>query len=77
MKNKNTYSVGDYKKIYQKLLELTEGIDDNWSKTKKFVYIYNRVSSQIEYDHIAGYPDEKDEKQKRYAEENKELIAYK
>ena len=63
----SNYSVEEYKQIYQKLLELTEGIDEEWSQTKKFALIYRRVSKTIEYDHIAGYPEKGNKEQEEYS----------
>lgn len=66
------YSVDDYKKIYLKLNELIEGIDDNWSNAKKFVMIYKRMTENIEYDYIAAYPNTLSVKDKIYAK--KEVV---
>ena len=63
----SNYSVEEYKQIYQKLLELTEGIDEEWSRTKKFALIYRRVSKTIEYDYIAGYPEKGNKEQEEYS----------
>ena len=63
----SNYSVEEYKQIYQKLLELTEGIDEEWSRTKKFALIYRRVSKNIEYDLIAAYPKEGNKEQEEYS----------
>ena len=47
---RDEYDVEKYKEIYQSLIELTDGIDRNWSNLKKFILIYRRVSKLIEYD---------------------------
>lgn len=59
-------TVQEYKRIYQKLQELTEGIKEEWSKTKKFVLIYKRISENLEYDYIAGYPKKRSHHQQEY-----------
>ncbi len=63
-------NVNEYKQIYKKMLELTDGIREEWSQTKKFVLIYNRVR-KIMYDHIAGYPEKGNWEQKEYSEREK------
>lgn len=65
------YSVDDYKKIYQKLEELIDGINPNWSQQKKFVMIYKRMTENIEYDHIAAYPNKMNIKEKVYSKQEK------
>lgn len=64
------YSLSEYKQIYAKLEEITQGIDDEWSVTKKFIYIFRRVSMGIDYDYIAGYPEEGNLEQEIYSDEN-------
>lgn len=62
------YSVEEYKKLYEKLLELVDGIDDSWSKAKKFTIIYKRISQNIEYDYVAIYKGKINRSKRRYAE---------
>ena len=64
---KTSVSANVYKQIYRKLQELTEGIEQDWSNTKKFVLIYSRVARNIEYDYIAAYPEEGNKEQKKYS----------
>lgn len=61
------YDVEEYKKLYEKLLELVDGIDDSWSKAKKFTIIYKRISQNIEYDHVAIYEGKLNSAKRRYA----------
>ena len=54
--HKTSVSPRDYKRIYRKMQELTDGIQQDWSRTKKFVLIYRRISRNIVYDYAAAYP---------------------
>ena len=66
------YSIEEYKKLYEKLIELVEGIDDNWSKAKKFAIIYKRISQNIEYDHVAIYKGKLNAQKRKYAEKEED-----
>lgn len=55
--HKTSVSPRDYKRIYRKMQELTDGIQQDWSRTKKFVLIYRRISRNIVYDYAAAYPE--------------------
>ena len=65
------YSVDDYKKIYRKLEELIDGINPSWSRAKKFVMIYKRMTENIEYDHIAADPKSINIIEQRYSKREK------
>ena len=52
-KNLDTYSPRTYKRLYNKLLELTDGIDDRLDDPLKFLFIYRRLNKNVVYDYPA------------------------
>ncbi len=67
---RDEYDVEKYKEIYQSLIELTDGIDRNWSNLKKFILIYRRVSKLIEYDHRAKHTKRANKLEQKYKIKN-------
>lgn len=67
-----TYSIKDYKKIYKKMNELIDGIDQNWSNEKKFVIIYKRITANIKYDYMAIYEGKFNILKKTYARKERD-----
>lgn len=57
------YDIDTYIAIRIKLNELIEDIDFNLPEEKKFAIIYERICKNITYDHPAGYPKTKSEKE--------------
>lgn len=51
-----TYDIGVYAQIRDKLEELVDGIDLNASEKERFAEVYKRICSNITYDIPAAYP---------------------
>ena len=53
-KGMDTYTPRTYKRLYAKICELTEGIDDNLDDPLKFLFIYRRLTRNVVYDYQAA-----------------------
>lgn len=65
-KNLDIYTPRTYKRLYYKLQELTEGIDDRLDDPLKFLFIYRRLSKSVAYDYAASELSKSHKQDPRY-----------
>lgn len=65
-KNLDSYSPRTYKRLYNKVLELTDGIDDRLDEPLKFLFIYRRLTRNVVYDYPAAKIPRKQNPEPRY-----------